>query len=178
MNDTQTALITGVIAAVHLVALVVFVTRSFIRLVVLKSPGIQDVFMGIATVSRCDSRPRLLASSRATFNTVEENPSRFILTLLAQMTALAGTIVLFLQVPYGLGRHVDTVPRSDIVIFGKYSFIHTVASLLCGIGFLKLAIALELMKYNGRLWRWYNIALWCLIGWSPVRSHNGYQVVH
>lgn len=59
VNDTQTALITGVVASVHLVALVIFATRSFIRLVVLKSPGIQDAFMGIATVSFRNSLRRL-----------------------------------------------------------------------------------------------------------------------
>ena len=80
--------------------------------------------------------------------------------------SLVGTIILFLQVPYGLGRHADTVPRPNFATFNKYSFMHTVISLLGGIAFLKISIALELMKYNGKLWRWYNITLWCLIGES------------
>jgi hypothetical protein len=75
-----------------------------------------------------------------------------------------GTIILFLQIPYGLGKHADTIERTDYAIFNKYSFIHTVVPLLGGMGLLKIAIALELIKYNGNSWRWYNITLKCLIG--------------
>lgn len=91
-----------------------------------------------------------------------------------QCTGLVGTIILFMQIPYGLGKHADTIERPDYATFGKYSFIHTVVSLLGGIGLLKIAIALELIKYNVNSWRWYNITLWCLIGqpFSPTCRHN------
>ncbi|KAL7755370.1 hypothetical protein ACKLNR_015127 [Fusarium oxysporum f. sp. zingiberi] len=86
-----------------------------------------------------------------------------VLMVLSACTGLVGTIILFMQIPYGLGKHTDTIQRPDYATFGKYSFIHTVVSLLGGIGLLKIAIALELIKYNGNSWRWYNITLWCLI---------------
>ncbi|KAG5786908.1 hypothetical protein H9Q69_014019 [Fusarium xylarioides] len=86
-----------------------------------------------------------------------------VLMVLSACTGLIGTIILCMQIPYGLGKHADTIEPSDYATFGKYSFIHTVISLLGGIGLLKIAIALELIKYNGNSWRWYNIALWCLI---------------
>lgn len=164
VNDTQTPMITGVITALHLIALLFVIIRSYIRLVVLKSPGIQDALMAIAVVS-C-SLPcfcYLLFDNNywLQIHTCSRCPKSDLHT---KVTALVGTIILFMQVPYGLGKHADTVPRPDLVEFSKFSFIHTVVPLLGGMGFLKVAIALELMKYNGRLWRWYNITLWCLIG--------------
>ncbi|KAJ4087137.1 hypothetical protein NW760_013784 [Fusarium oxysporum] len=97
-----------------------------------------------------------------------------VLMVLSACTGLVGTIILFMQISYGLGKHADTIERPDYATFGKYSFIHTVVSLLGGIGLLKIAIALELIKYNGNSGRWYNITLWCLIGqpFSPTCRHN------
>lgn len=51
VNDTQTAMITGVITSVHFIAVVFVLTRSYIRLIILKSPGLQDALMGVAVVS-------------------------------------------------------------------------------------------------------------------------------
>ncbi|KAI6753957.1 hypothetical protein HG530_013133 [Fusarium avenaceum] len=97
------------------------------------------------------------------------------LMVLSACTGLAGTIILFLQIPYGLGKHADTIERTDYAIFNKYSFIHTVVPLLGGIGLLKIAIALELMKYNGNSWRWYNITLKCLIGFVVAYTFEAWM---
>ncbi|KAF5001228.1 hypothetical protein FGRMN_1171 [Fusarium graminum] len=126
--ESQTALIVGVITAANLLALLVVGARTYTRLAISKSPGVQDALM-----------------------------------VLSACTGLVGTIVLFMQIPYGLGKHTDTIERPDLTTFNKYSFIHTTVPLLGGIGLLKVAVALELIKYNGNAWRWYNITLWCLI---------------
>ncbi|KAF0637825.1 hypothetical protein NXS19_004572 [Fusarium pseudograminearum] len=85
------------------------------------------------------------------------------LMVLSACTGLAGTIILYLQIPHGLGKHADTIERADFTKFSRYSFIVTVVPLLGGIGFLKMAIALELIKYNGNSWKWYRITLQCMI---------------
>lgn len=54
VNDTQTPMITGVITAVHVVALIFVFTRTYIRFVVLRSPGIQDGLMILSAVSQCE----------------------------------------------------------------------------------------------------------------------------
>ncbi|KAL6918487.1 hypothetical protein FSST1_009982 [Fusarium sambucinum] len=86
-----------------------------------------------------------------------------VLMVLSACTGLAGTIVLFLMIPHGLGKHADTIERADFTDFSRYSFIITVVPLLGGIGLLKIAIALELIKYNGNSWKWYKITLYCMI---------------
>jgi predicted cobalt transporter CbtA len=75
-----------------------------------------------------------------------------------------------LQVPYGLGRHTDTIDRSLLIEFNKFSFIQSIVPLMGGIGFLKIAIALELMKLRGNALAWYNHVLWGLIGELQIRS--------
>jgi hypothetical protein len=87
-----------------------------------------------------------------------------VLMVLSACTGLAGTIILYLQIPHGLGKHADTIERADFTEFSRYSFIITVVPLLGGIGLLKIAIALELIKYNGNSWKWYKITLQCMIG--------------
>ncbi|WXC61775.1 hypothetical protein SNK03_007648 [Fusarium graminearum] len=86
-----------------------------------------------------------------------------VLMILSACTGLAGTIILYLQIPHGLGKHADTIERADFTKFSRYSFILTVVPLLGGIGLLKIAIALELIKYNGNSWKWYKITLRCMI---------------
>ncbi|KAF5675192.1 integral membrane protein [Fusarium heterosporum] len=113
--ESQTALIVGVITTVNLLALLVVGARTYIRVVISKSPGVQDALMVLSAI------------------------------------------------PYGLGKHEDTIERPDLTTFNKYGFIHTIVPLLGGIGLLKISVALELIKYNGNSWRWYNITLWCLI---------------
>ncbi|KAI6778522.1 uncharacterized protein J7T54_005046 [Emericellopsis cladophorae] len=140
VKETQTAMIIGVITAVHSIALLAVVVRTYIRLVILRSPGVQDALMVISAI-----------------------------------TALVGTIILFMQVPYGLGRHADTIPRPDLAAIGKFSFIHTVVPLLGGIGFLKISIALELKKFNGSIWRWYNITLWCLVAFVVAYTFEAWM---
>lgn len=69
-----------------------------------------------------------------------------------------------MQLPYGLGRHNDTISAQDKVAFTQLSFIQSIVPLMGGIAFLKIAIALELMKLKGIALAWYHTILWFLIG--------------
>ena len=51
VGDSQAPMITGVITAVHLVALIFVILRAYIRFVILRSPGIQDGLMILSAVS-------------------------------------------------------------------------------------------------------------------------------
>ncbi|KAG8353869.1 hypothetical protein FVEN_g8129 [Fusarium venenatum] len=89
-----------------------------------------------------------------------------VLIVLSACTGLAGTIILFLMIPHGLGKHADTIERADFTEFSRYSFMITTIPLLGGMGLLKIAIALELIKYNGNSWKWYKITLQCMIAFN------------
>jgi hypothetical protein len=85
------------------------------------------------------------------------------------MCAFAGGMIpLFLQGRCcGLGHHIYTIAPDDLITFNKLSFAQSVVALMTGIGLLKIAIALELMKLKSKEWRWYTIILWFLIGEFP-----------
>jgi hypothetical protein len=72
-------------------------------------------------------------------------------------------VPLFLQMRHGLGHHIDTIGPDDMIAFNKLSFVESVVALMAGIGLLKIAIALDLMKLKSNSWVWYTIILWFLI---------------
>ncbi|KAH7007783.1 hypothetical protein EDB80DRAFT_719119 [Ilyonectria destructans] len=76
---------------------------------------------------------------------------------------LGGTVTIFMQIPYGLGHHQDTIPDADFIVFNQLSFVQSIVPLIGGIAFLKIAVALELTKLKGNALAWYNTILWCLI---------------
>ncbi len=76
-------------------------------------------------------------------------------------------IPLFLQGRYGLGHHADTIASNDMVAFNKLSFVQSIVALMAGVGLLKIAIALDLMKLRSKEWVWYTVILWFLIGELP-----------
>ncbi|VUC28413.1 unnamed protein product [Clonostachys rosea] len=90
-------------------------------------------------------------------------PQDVFMILATLCSLLGGTVTLYMQVPYGLGRHKDTIDPSLLIEFNKFSFIQSIVPLMGGIGFLKIAIALELMKLRGNALAWYNYVLWGLI---------------
>ena len=73
-------------------------------------------------------------------------------------------LILFLQAAHGLGHHADTVSFPDLVVFAEMSFVQSVVALVTGLGLLKIAIALELLKFKSSAWNWYTGILWGLIG--------------
>jgi len=73
-------------------------------------------------------------------------------------------IPLFLQAGHGLGRHKDTILYPDLVALNQLSFVASIVAFIGGLGLLKIAIGLELMKFKSNSWKWYSIILWSLIG--------------
>ncbi|VUC36768.1 unnamed protein product [Clonostachys rosea] len=143
MSATQTSAVDPARAAESRVAQIVGVTTVF------------HVLALIIVVLRSYTRLFLVRSFAF--------PDAFmILSVLCSL--LGGTVTIFMQVPYGLGRHQDTIPAADLIPFTQLSFIQSIVPLMGGIAFLKIAIALELMKLKGNALAWYNTVLWCLIG--------------
>ncbi|CAG9945742.1 unnamed protein product [Clonostachys rosea f. rosea IK726] len=143
MSETQTSAVDPARAAESRVAQIVGVTTVF------------HVLALIIVILRSYTRLFLVRSFAF--------PDAFmILSVLCAL--LGGTVTIIMQVPYGLGRHQDTVPPADLIPFTQLSFIQSIVPLMGGIAFLKIAIALELMKLKGNALAWYNTVLWCLIG--------------
>ncbi|CAH0023279.1 unnamed protein product [Clonostachys rhizophaga] len=90
-------------------------------------------------------------------------PHDAFMILAALCSLLGGTVTMFMQVPYGLGHHSDTLSYPDRMQISKLSFVQSMVPLIGGLGFLKIAIAFELRKLRSNSWAWYNILLWCLI---------------
>ncbi|KAF7556132.1 hypothetical protein G7Z17_g1673 [Cylindrodendrum hubeiense] len=80
-------------------------------------------------------------------------------------------------VPHGLGHHSDTISQADIAVFNQLSFVQSIVPLMGGICFLKIAIALELMKLKSNAWAWYNTVLWPMARyWDPSIEGTCYSV--
>ncbi|GKT85827.1 integral membrane protein [Colletotrichum tofieldiae] len=62
---------------------------------------------------------------------------------------------------YGLGRHKDTISKPDQVFFSKVGFFQSIISAIAALAFLKISIALSLLRLSKN--RWYSRALWALI---------------
>ncbi|KZL72539.1 integral membrane protein [Colletotrichum incanum] len=78
------------------------------------------------------------------------------------LCALGGGMVIFIiQAFYGLGRHKDTISKPDQVFFSKVGFFQSIISAIAALAFLKISIALSLLRLSKN--RWYSRALWALI---------------
>ncbi|TQN71843.1 Satratoxin biosynthesis SC1 cluster protein 4 [Colletotrichum shisoi] len=82
--------------------------------------------------------------------------------IMAALCALGGGMVIFIiQGFYGLGRHKDTISRADQVFFSKAGFSQSIISAIAALAFLKISIALSLLRLSKN--RWYSRTLWALI---------------
>jgi hypothetical protein len=75
---------------------------------------------------------------------------------------MGGYICFILQGQYGLGKHQDTILPPDMVEFNKLAFVQSLVSAMGALGFLKLSIALSLLRLSK--YRWYSRTLWMLFG--------------
>ncbi|KAK7946907.1 uncharacterized protein PG986_011228 [Apiospora aurea] len=82
--------------------------------------------------------------------------------MLSVLIALGSWICLCLQVPYGLGRHGPAIPPDDRIHFEHISFWKTVMTDGFAMGFLRVSMALSLMRLN-RETRWYKYSLYTII---------------
>ncbi|KAK7917848.1 hypothetical protein PG985_011456 [Apiospora marii] len=82
--------------------------------------------------------------------------------ILSVLIALGSWICLCLQVPYGLGRHGLVIPPEQRVHFEHISFWKTVMTDGFAMGFLRISMALSLMRLNREL-KWYKYSLYAVI---------------
>ena len=71
-------------------------------------------------------------------------------------------IVILIQAHHGLGRHQDTLTEAELTIFNHASFWGNVIGIAIGTMFLKLSIAVNLLRICQN--RWSTVVLWILIG--------------
>lgn len=62
----------------------------------------------------------------------------------------------------GFGRHIETIPRAQWVKLLEAQFFQSVIEASFAFGFLKISIALSLLRLSRG--NWYNRILWGLIG--------------
>lgn len=87
------------------------------------------------------------------------------LIIVAAILALVSWICLIVQIPYGLGRHGAVIPQEDRVRFEQITFWKTVISDGFALGFLRISMALSLLRLKSDL-NWYRWSLFTLIGAS------------
>ncbi|KAK8024546.1 hypothetical protein PG993_012612 [Apiospora rasikravindrae] len=81
---------------------------------------------------------------------------------LSVLIALGSWICLCLQVPYGLGRHGLAIPPEQRIHFEHISFWKTVMTDGFAMGFLRISMALSLMRLNREI-KWYRYSLYAII---------------
>jgi hypothetical protein len=81
-----------------------------------------------------------------------------------QLMALGGWICLAIQGYHGLGRHTKTISKYDLQVYSKIGFFQSLISAIGALGFLKISIALFLLRLSKN--KWYTRSLWALIGKS------------
>ncbi|KAK1705614.1 uncharacterized protein BDZ83DRAFT_207578 [Colletotrichum acutatum] len=82
--------------------------------------------------------------------------------IMSALCALGGGMVIFIiQAFYGLGRHKDIISKPDQVFFSKVGFFQSIISAIAALAFLKISIALSLLRLSKN--KWYSRSLWALI---------------
>ncbi|RYP10596.1 hypothetical protein DL764_000566 [Monosporascus ibericus] len=75
--------------------------------------------------------------------------------------AIGGWVVFIIQIPHGLGKHQDTIERAHYKIFQHAAFWQSVISATTSLMFLKISIALTLLRLGFS--RWYRWSIWAII---------------
>ncbi|WDK19206.1 hypothetical protein CGRA01v4_10493 [Colletotrichum graminicola] len=92
-----------------------------------------------------------------------------VLISIAVVIALAAWICLILQIPYGLGRHFQTIAPEDRVEFERITFWKTVISDGVAMGLLRISLAISLLRLGKDL-KWYRWSLYGIIVFVTVYS--------
>ncbi|KAK1585690.1 uncharacterized protein LY79DRAFT_704627 [Colletotrichum navitas] len=71
-----------------------------------------------------------------------------VLISIAVVIALTAWICLVLQIPYGLGRHFQTIPTGERVEFERITFWKTVISDGVAMGLLRISMAISLLRLD------------------------------
>ncbi|KAK6206202.1 integral membrane protein [Colletotrichum tabaci] len=72
-----------------------------------------------------------------------------------------GWVVFVIQAQHGLGKHYRTIDPADYVKFQHAAFFSVIVSSAAGMMFLKVSIALNLLRLSPS--RWYQWSLWAII---------------
>ena len=75
---------------------------------------------------------------------------------------MGGWSVFIFQAQHGLGKHLDTIDRGDLVKFQHAGFLQSIISATLSLMFLKISIAVNLLRLGSR--RWYRWSLIAIIG--------------
>ncbi len=84
------------------------------------------------------------------------------MTVLLQLCGIGGLVSWIVQCKHGFGRHQNTIPRDSWVKLLEAQFFQSVIEASFAFGFLKISIALSLLRLSRG--NWYNRILWGLIG--------------
>ena len=84
----------------------------------------------------------------------------------AMLCAVGGMVCNIIMGKYGLGRHIDSISISDMIMFNKVAFVQSVMSAITGLGLLKISIALMLLRLSSDTNPWFARSLWALIAFT------------
>lgn len=84
--------------------------------------------------------------------------------VLAVLCGLGGLIAWIICCSNGYGRHQDTIPRRNFIVLLEAQFFQSVIEASFAFGFLKISIALSLLRLSRGTW--YKWILWCLVGFT------------
>ncbi|KAK4235560.1 hypothetical protein C8A03DRAFT_17723 [Achaetomium macrosporum] len=84
--------------------------------------------------------------------------------VLAVLCGVAGLAAWIVECKNGFGRHIDTIPRSEFAKLMEAQFYQNVLETSFAFGFLKVSIALSLLRLSKG--KWYHRILWTLIGFT------------
>jgi hypothetical protein len=164
VNASNAGRIVGLVGVFHFIALGFVLLRTYVRIFMVRSFGIDDGLCIIACVSAVSasvgpSPPFLFTVQRLT--SFFGSPSKGF--------ALFAWVCLVLQVPHGLGRHTEVVSLEDRIELERIGFWKAVFSAGVGLGTLRISMAISLLRLNREL-KWYRWSLYALIGIEPLLS--------
>lgn len=85
----------------------------------------------------------------------------------SQLCAFGGGWVVFVyQIQFGIGKHQSVIPAADYRELQHAGFWQSIVSTDGSMMFLKISIALNLLRLSTN--RWYSIALWLTMGMQLV----------
>jgi hypothetical protein len=149
--ESNATVFIAVVSVVWSLAFVTACVRFYTRAVIVRSFGKDDAFMVLAVVRHIVRRQcSKLENTHLTLTPVE------------QLCGVGGLAAWIVECRHGYGRHIDTIPVPDFVQLMEGQFYQSVIEAAFAFGFLKISIALSLLRLSRG--HWYNRILWMLIG--------------
>jgi hypothetical protein len=149
----------SIICVVWSLAFITALVRFYVRAILVRSFGKDDVFMVLAVVS---SSPY---ASYLPYTSVRDRLGQTDSPLRCQLCRIGGFVAWIIACENGYGRRQVTIPWANFVIVLEAQWFQSVVEACFAFGFLKISIALSLLRLSRGTW--YKWILWCLIGNSP-----------